>query len=165
MANDVRELTSKRGSPIAEKSVRLVAAGIGVVSFLATELMHYMLVPDLGRRPERLMAEGVSAVLVTALTARLMHASNQRREATLLRMQVISEMNLHIRSAVAAISLSTEEIRNQQCIRAISGSTNRIEWALREILLRSKPREEGASPLAPYPTHSIAGVTLRRPGE
>jgi hypothetical protein len=142
MAN-VREQTSKSSSHfLSDQRVRLVSVGIGVASFLATEFMHHMLVLDLGRRSERLVAEGVSAVLVTVLIARLMHASNQRREATLLRMQVISEMNFHIRSALAAISLSTEEIQNQQCIRVISESIDRIEWALREILLRPRPVEE-----------------------
>jgi signal transduction histidine kinase len=122
--------------------VRVVSLGVGLASFLATEFMHYLLVPDIGRRWERLLAEGVSAVVVALLTARLMHAARQRREAALLRMQVISEMNHHIRNALAAIALSTDTIENQQCIRVISESVDRIEWSLREILLRQKPLQE-----------------------
>jgi signal transduction histidine kinase len=104
--------------------------------------MHYLLVPDIGRHWERLLAEAVSAVVVALLTARLMHAENQRREAALLRMQVISEMNHHIRNALAAVTLTTDSIQNQPCIRVISESVDRIEWALREILLRRKPLPE-----------------------
>lgn len=122
--------------------VQLISVAVGLASFLATEFMHYLLVPDIGRRWERLLAEGVSAVVVASLTAKLMHAANQRREATLLRMQVISEMNHHIRNALAAISLSTDAIPNQECIQVISESVDRIEWALREILLRRKPLHE-----------------------
>jgi signal transduction histidine kinase len=122
--------------------VQLVSIGVGLASFLATEFMHYLLVPDIGRRWERLLAEGVSAIVVAVLTARLMHASNQRREAALLRMQVISEMNHHIRNALAAISLTTAVMQNQQSIRVISESVDRIEWTLREILLRPKPLKE-----------------------
>lgn len=122
--------------------VQVVSVGVGLASFLATEFMHYLLVPDIGRRWERLLAEGVSAVVVSLLTAKLMHAANQRREATLLRMQVISEMNHHIRNALAAISLSTDAIQNQQCIHVISESVDRIDWALREILLRRRPLRE-----------------------
>jgi hypothetical protein len=70
------------------------------------------------------------------------HAADQRREAGLLRMQVISEMNHHIRNALAAVTLTTDSIQNQQCIRVISESVDRIEWALREILLRRKPLPE-----------------------
>lgn len=122
--------------------VKLVSLGVGLVAFLATEFMHYLLVPDLGRHWERLLAEGASAVVVALLTARLMHAANQRREAALLRMQVISDMNHHIRNALAAVTLTTDSIQNQQSIRVISESVDRIEWALREILLRPKPLPE-----------------------
>ena len=128
----------------------LVACLVGVVSFAATEFMHYLLVPDLGRRWERLLAEGVSAVVVALLTAKLVHAANQRREAALLRMQVISEMNHHIRNALAAISLSTDSMENQQSMRVIADSVDRIEWALREILLRRTPLPEDRAPDARY---------------
>lgn len=130
--------------------VQLVSMAVGLVAFLATESMHYLLVPNIGRRWERLLAEGVSAVVVATLTAKLMHAANQRREATLLRMQVISEMNHHIRNALSAISLSTDAIQNQQCIRVISDSVDRIEWALREILLRRKPLHQKERNQLPY---------------
>jgi len=122
--------------------VMAVSVTVGVVSFVVTELMHRVLVPDLGRHWERLLAETVSAVVVAGLTAGFMEVANQRQEAALLRMQVISEMNHHIRNALAAISLTTDSIQNQQCVRVISESVDRIEWTLREILLRRKPISE-----------------------
>ena len=128
----------------ASPRVKVVSLGVGLVSFLVTELMHFLLVPDIGRHWERLLAEGVSAVIVALLTARLMHAAAQRREAALLRMQVISEMNHHIRNALQAICLTAESTQNQQCIGVISESVDRIEWTLREILLRRKPFPEKA---------------------
>jgi signal transduction histidine kinase len=121
---------------------KLVPLGVGLVSFAVTELMHYLFVPHLGRLWERLLAEGLSAVVVALLTAGLIHQANQRREAAQLRMQVIAEMNHHIRNALAAISLSTDTIQNQQCIRVISQSVDRITWALREVLPRSQPLPE-----------------------
>jgi len=128
----------------------LVACLVGLASFAATEFMHYLLVPDLGRRWERWLAESVSALVVALLTARLLRAANQLREATLLRMQVISEMNHHIRNALAAIALSADSLDNQQCIKVISGSVDRIEWALREILLRKQPLPEDAARYSRY---------------
>jgi sugar phosphate isomerase/epimerase len=112
---------------------------VGLASFVVTELMHYLLVPDLGRLRERLLAEGLSAVVVALLTAGFIHHVDKRREAALLRMQVIAEMNHHIRNALAAISLSTDTIKNQQSIWVISQSVDRIAWALREVLPRSQP--------------------------
>jgi signal transduction histidine kinase len=122
--------------------VKRWSIAVGLVCFLVTDFMHYLLAPDLGRRWERLLAEFVSALVVGLLTAGLMNAINQLREATLLRMQVISEMNHHIRNALTAISLTAGSMENQQSIRVISESVDRIEWALREILLRNKPIPE-----------------------
>jgi signal transduction histidine kinase len=120
----------------------VVPVAVGLVSFAVTEFMHYLLVPDLGRLWERLLAEGLSALVVALLTAGLMHQANKRREAALLRVQVIAALNHHIRNALAAISFSTDSIQNQQSIEVISQSVDRIEWALREVLPRSHPLRE-----------------------
>lgn len=118
------------------------ALGVGLVSFVTTELMHYWLVPDLGRNHERLLAEALSAVIVSCLVAKLAHVSRQQHRLTLARMQVISQMNHHIRNALAPISLSVDVIENQQLIRIISDGLDRIDWALREILPREVPIAE-----------------------
>jgi hypothetical protein len=122
--------------------VIVVSVVVGLASFLATELMHVFLVPDLGGHWERLLAESVSAVVVAGLIAGFMDAANQRQEAALLRMQVISEMNHHIRNALGAVSLTTDSIQNQECVRVISESVDHIEWTLREVLTRRKPISE-----------------------
>jgi hypothetical protein len=136
-----------------------VSVVVGLTSFLVTELMHRFLVADLGRRWERLLAEGVSAIVVAGLTAGFMDSANQRQQAALLRMQVISEMNHHIRNALGAISLTTDSIQNQNCVRVISDSVDRIEWTLREVLLRREPISEKeidrlryAATKGPHPT-------------
>ena len=116
-----------------------IALGVGIVSFLATELMHRWLVPDLGRNRERLLAEAFSALIVTCLVAKLAHMAREHHRETVARMQVIAEMNHHIRNALAPIALSVDAIENQQLIRIISAGVDRIDWALREILPREKP--------------------------
>jgi signal transduction histidine kinase len=120
----------------------VVSLGVGIVSFLATEFMHYLLVPDIGRRWERFLAEGVSAVVVAFLIARLLHLAHKQRRAMLVRMEVISEMNHHVRNALAAIILTAESIEDRRSMQIISESVDRIEWALREVLVRRKPLQE-----------------------
>jgi signal transduction histidine kinase len=116
-----------------------ISLGIGLVSFLATEFMHRWLVPDIGRNRERWLAEAFSAFLVTCLVAKLVHMAREQQRRTVARMQVIAEMNHHIRNALAPIALSVDAIENQQLIRIISDGVDRIDWALREILPREKP--------------------------
>jgi hypothetical protein len=101
--------------------------------------MHYLLVPDLGRHHERLLAEGLSALVVTCLIAKLANISRQQRRFTVARMQVIADMNHYIRNALTPLSLSADAIDNQQLHGVISDAVNRIEWALREILPRDTP--------------------------
>ncbi len=140
-------LPGRGRSPMEPGSRRFVlgiALAVGLVSFLATELMHYWLVPDLGRHQERLLAEGLSASIVAGLVAKLASVSRQRHRLTVARMQVIAEMNHHIRNALAPISLSVDAIENQQLIRAISEGVERIDWALREILPRETPLRQEA---------------------
>ncbi len=151
-AGDSRMLLNRGGRQIGTMSWRFVlgtAFGVGLVSFAATELMHYWLVPDLGRIRERLLAEALSALIVSCLIAKLAHMSRQQHRLTIARMQVIAEMNHHIRNALAPISLSVDAIENQQLIRVISDGVDRIDWALREILPREVP---------------IAGAELYGPG-
>jgi len=115
------------------------AIAVGIVSFLATELMHYLLVPDIGRSHERLLAEVFSALLVSLLTAKLVQITRERHRLTVARMQVIAEMNHHIRNALSPISLSMDDTENQQLNHVISEAVDRIDWALREILPREIP--------------------------
>jgi hypothetical protein len=107
--------------------------------------MHRWLVPDLGRNRERLLAEAFSALIVTCLVARLAQMAREQYRATIARVQVIDEMNHHIRNALAPIALAADVIENQHLIRLISEGVDRIDWALREILPREDPflKEEG----------------------
>jgi hypothetical protein len=136
-----RERIQKRW---AGPRVEFVAMALGMASFLMEELMHFLLAPNIGRHWERLLAEVISAVVVAWLAALLMKSVNRNRAVILLRMQVISEMNEHVRTALDEISLTTQTIENQQCIRKISESVGHIEWALREVLLRPLPVPEGS---------------------
>ena len=128
--------------PTSRRFVLGAALGVGLVSFLATEFMHYLLVPDIGRSQERLLAEGLSAFIVSCLTAKLAHITWKQHRLTVARMQVIAEMNHHIRNALAPISLSADVTDNQQLVRVISQGVDRIDWALREILPREIPLDK-----------------------
>ncbi|MGC2195631.1 MAG: hypothetical protein WA628_13210 [Terriglobales bacterium] len=116
-----------------------VALGFGTIVFLVSEVMHYLLVPDLGRHAERMVAEGVSAFIVGCLAAQLLRSALERRRVLRARLQVIEEMNHHIRNALTAISLSADTIQNRQSVRIISEGVEQIQWALCEILPRDRP--------------------------
>jgi hypothetical protein len=132
-----------RMEPNSRRFILAAAAGVGIVSFLGTELMHYLLVPDIGPHPERLLAEGLSAFVVSCLVAKLVHMSRERHRLVMARMQVIAEMNHHIRNALSPVALSLDATDNQSLNRVIVEAVDRIDWALREILPRELPLGEG----------------------
>lgn len=148
LANERR--TQHRAQTHGSLSMRprawVVAVAVGLASLLVSEFMHFLLVPDIGRRWERWLAEIASAAIVGMLAAMLMKAVDRHRAAALLRLQVISEMNAHVRAALSEICLTPESIENQESIRKISENVEHIEWALREILLRRRPMAEGRRP-------------------
>ena len=119
--------------------VLVAALSVGVVSFLVTELLHYVLVPDLGRHQERLMAEGLSTLVVSCLVAALAYIARARQRLMAARMQVIAELNHHIRNALTPVSLSANASENPELVKMISDAVERIDWALREILPREAP--------------------------
>jgi hypothetical protein len=129
--------------PTSRRFILAAALGVGVVSFLATELMHYLLVPDIGRFQERMLVEGLSAFIVSCLAAKLLHMSRERDRLILARMQVIAEMNHHIRNALSPVSLSLDIADNQELNRVITEAVDRIDWALREVLPRELPLGDG----------------------
>lgn len=120
-----------------------IALAFGGIAFLASEFMHYLLVPGLGRHSERMVAEGLSALIVGLLAAKLFGRTIERRRLLAARLQVIEAMNHHIRNALDVISLSTYTIHDKQSVAIISESIDRIDWALREILPQNVPWSEG----------------------
>ena len=136
----------------SRRKLLLVMAGFAVAAFLITELMHSLLVPDLGPYRERIMAEGGSALILGMLAAKLLHNAYKARQHAMARLRVIAELNHHVRNALEVISLSAYITRDEEAIRRIMEGVNRIDWALREIL----PRESFPISAGELPTSAIA---------
>jgi hypothetical protein len=154
-AQAAQEEAVVRTLPSSWQFVIVAALTVGAVSFLATELMHYILVPDIGPSRERLLAEGFSALVVALLAAKVIQMTRQRHQLLLARMQVIGEMNHHIRNALSPLSLSVDDAQNQHLKDVIEDAVDRIDWALREIL----PRE---APLGEQQRHALGYFQRRR---
>lgn len=140
----------------------LAAAGFTVAAFAVAELMHYLLVPDFGPYRERIMAEVASALILGVVAAKLLHGAYRARQYALARLQVIAEVNHHVRNALEVICLSAYITRDEEAIRRIMEGVNRIDWALREILPReSFPPSSGGLPLESGPHGSGTSPSSR----
>lgn len=140
----LRSLADRIWNPDLDSRQLLVgiALAFGGIAFLVSELMHYLLVPDLGRHSERMVAEGFSALVLGFLASKLFSTAIERRRLTVARFQVIEAMNHHIRNALDVISLSTYTLQDKQAVAVISQAVDRIEWALSDVLPRDVPWSE-----------------------
>jgi len=79
------------------------------------------------------ISDAISSIAIGLLWFQLLRLQQQRREQLRRRIEMIADMNHHVRNALQVISLSTHG-RDQQEIANIRESMNRIQWALREVL-------------------------------
>ncbi len=81
------------------------------------------------------VSDTLAAVIAGALVYRLMQYERDRRKFVRQRLEVIAEMNHHVRNALQVISLSAHaSYADKQQLDAVKASVNRIQWALKEVL-------------------------------
>ena len=114
-----------------------------------------------------LLAEGVSRLDVRVLSNCLtgivtgaffyVFARKQQELHKLLhgRMEIIAEINHHIRNALQVISYYAYREADQRVVQMIRDSVNRIDWALREVLpqfaVMGEPKLPALTPLSTQP--------------
>jgi signal transduction histidine kinase len=79
------------------------------------------------------LSDGVAAVVIGVLCYWLVRLHQDRRRQLRDRVEMIADMNHHVRNALQIISL-TSHGKTQEEIAAIRESVGRIQWALRELL-------------------------------
>lgn len=122
----------------------LYGALAGIAMFVAVYVVNAVLV-RIHLRPEAtLLDDTLLGSLAGALvvTLELQHQRELRRQQE--RLAIIIELNHHIRNALQAIVYINEKMDGEDAT-TIREATNRIQWALTEIL----PGENIANPKAP----------------
>ncbi len=129
--------------PAVASNLGLVALGFGVLMFLCSLALDWMLLRHHEGAGITVMASDALAGCVAAgLVYRMLQYGRERRRMVEQRLHTISEMNHHIRNALQVISFSAHSARSQKELAEITDSVNRIQWALREILPKLEPTFE-----------------------
>ena len=79
------------------------------------------------------LSDAVSAAAIGLLSYQVVRLQQERRRRLRERLEIIAEMNHHVRNALQIISL-TATGKDKEEIATIRDSVNRIQWALRELL-------------------------------
>lgn len=79
-------------------------------------------------------SNGLTGLVVAGLFLELTRNVQSRRRLVQARLEVIADMNHHIRNALQVLSYGTATHGSKKETEMMRESINRIEWALREVL-------------------------------
>jgi hypothetical protein len=89
-----------------------------------------------------LLIDTTVALMCGGFLFKILRDAQRRYHRLLTRLQMIAEMNHHIRNALERIELSVYSTHDQQLMQDIHVAVSRIQWALREVL----PHEDEDEP-------------------
>jgi signal transduction histidine kinase len=79
-------------------------------------------------------SDAVSALICGFVFLLFLRLYRQQRMMLRQRVEVIANMNHHVRNALQVIEFNSYSTSDQENLGAIKSSVNRIQWALRELL-------------------------------
>ena len=80
------------------------------------------------------LSDAAAALICGFVFMLFLRLYRQQRALLRQRVEVIANMNHHVRNALQVIEFNSYSTSDQQKLLAISSSVNRIQWALRELL-------------------------------
>ena len=113
----------------------LIGVGVIFASLGLGEAVYRITFLDFDGATDRLPIEMLFGLAFARMTTKVARRIYQYRMATSARINLIRDRNYKIRHAVEAIT-PVPYPSNQQAIRVIREETDRIEWALTEIIPR-----------------------------
>lgn len=121
------------------------------LAFLLVTLVGYLLdrlLLDVGESKWHLLVLSNTLDGVLAAGVFYLWQMNHRRQMEMMqqRMEIVSEMNHHIRNALQVIVYFAQNAKDVESAERLRDSIDRIQWALREVLPRYTPVENDPVP-------------------
>ncbi len=115
----------------------LFAAGIFVLIFGLDWLSSRQVFP-----PVLMIAvDAAVGLLCGALLLKVLSDARARQRAVLQRLEMIGDMNHHIRNALEQIQMSAHTTHDQALIQNVETALERIQWALNEVLPQNREQQ------------------------
>ena len=121
--------------PLPTWKMLLLTLLAAVAVFATGAILDWFVVRESASRSFALEAsDALAGVVAGVLVFRILQYERDRRRALRQRLEIIADMNHHVRNALQVISLSAYSSSDRQQLEAIKESVSRIQWALREVL-------------------------------
>ena len=128
-------LSGRRTDAVPNWKLWLLALMAALLVFLVgAGLDWFVLHENESRNIAISVSDTLAAVIAGVLVFRLLLYERDRRRRLRQRLEVIADMNHHVRNALQIISLSAYSSTDQQQLTVVKESVDRIQWALKEIL-------------------------------
>ena len=114
--------------------VALLAVLIGVLAVVASFGFDWMLHGEIRRIYASDLLEGTVVALFSG--AALLKLQSRRREL-LVRMQIVEDVNHHVRNALASVVLSASLREDEELDALVKDACDRIDWVLNDVLPQS----------------------------
>ena len=130
------------------KTLLLILVVVIIVS-AAGLLFDRLLIQEGASRLDLMIASnGLTGCVAGILLMQIVRRERERRAIIRERLQIVSEMNHHIRNALQVISFIVAREQDQHTVEMVRTSVDRIQWALKEVLPggQDNPREPWTGP-------------------
>ncbi len=133
--------------------IYVMAVGVGACVYAVSMTIDFALYRSgVSPVPMFSISDGLAALIAALFALKVVQHSTERRRAVIERLEMIAEMNHHIRNALDVIQLSAHTTRDEAAIAMVNEAVERIEWALQEIL-GSKDKGGGQAATDRSPTN------------
>lgn len=129
----------------------LLAAGLFAVAvFLCDTGLDFLMIEFSSTRRELLfVSDAITALLAGGLMFWVLLIQRSRLVETQQRMEVIADMNHHVRNALQVISYWGMQEADRTQLNYIAQAVDRIQWALEDVLPRGVPNATLRRPPSP----------------
>ncbi len=140
MPDAVQPVMSAPRAPWAARVSRLRVAGaaavVALLLWVVGGALDWLVVHSFLPPLPMVVADLAVAAVAGLLVYRVLADSRERHLAIVERLELIAEMNHHIRNAlqIIAYSIRREHPGDEKAIAQVDEAVTRIEWALREVL-------------------------------
>jgi len=107
-----------------------------VVCLLLMETVHFLVVPgwNLTNAWAGIIPDAIASLIIGLLVSKILTLAWERRQALQQRLDMVAEMNHHIRNALEVILSAAYQTHDSGMIACIRAATDRVLWALNEVL-------------------------------
>jgi signal transduction histidine kinase len=131
------------------KTLVLIFAFVIIVG-AAGLLFDRLLIREGASRLDLMIASNaLTGCVAGILLLQIVRRERERRAVIRERLQIVSEMNHHIRNALQVISFFVSREKDQETVEMVRSSVDRIQWALKEVLPGGQEIPRETWPAAP----------------